>query len=93
MSPRCTKATMEAAIPQLPSFGLCQECKANPAVCLVLPTQQVLSVVPGCEQPRIGITKDGKCYLDLGRGPQPVLTLCDHCARAVPENAKWRLAT
>ena len=84
---------MEDAIPGFPSLGLCQECRANPAVYVVLPTRQALCLVPGCEGARFGITMDGKCYLDLGRGPEPVLCLCDPCARAVPENAKWRFAT
>ena len=84
---------MEDAMPQLPSLGLCQECKSNPAVYLVLHTRQALSLVPGCEQARLGITMDGKRYLDLGRGPEPLLSLCDHCARAVPENAKLRFTT
>ena len=90
---QCTTATMEDTSPQLPSLGLCQECKANPAVYLVLPTRQALSLLPGCEQARLGIDMDGKCYLDLGRGPERVLSLCDHCARAVPENAKLRFTT
>ena len=84
---------MEDAIPEFPSLGLCQECKANPAVYVVLPTRQALSLVPGCEEARFVITMDGKCYLDLGRSPEPVFCLCDACARAVPENAKWRFAT
>jgi len=84
---------MEDAIPKFPSLGLCQECEANPAVYVVLPTRQALSLVPGCEESRFVITMDGKCYLDLGRSPEPVLCLCDACARAVPENAKWRFAT
>ena len=85
--------TMEEVVPQLPSLGLCQECKANPAVYLVLPTRGALALVPGCDHARLGITVDGKCHLDLGRGPEPALSLCDDCARTVPENAKWRFAT
>ena len=84
---------MEDAIPQSLSLGFCQECNANLAVYLVLHTRLALSLVLGCEQARLGITMDGKRYLDLGRGPEPVLCLCDPCARAVPENAKWRFAT
>ena len=84
---------MEDAILQVPSLGPCQECNTNTAVYLVLHTRQAFSLVPGCEQARLGITMDGKCYLDLGSGPESVLSLCDHCARAVPEKAKWRFAT
>src|SRR5438094_922919 len=50
---------MEDAIPEFPSLGLCQECRANPAVYVVLPTRQALSRVPGCEGARFRTTMDG----------------------------------
>ena len=70
---------------------LCHECKGNPVAYLVSASHQTLSVTPGHDQARLGVTFDGKSYLDLGNGPQAVLLLCDQCARTIPSNEKWPL--
>jgi len=77
-------------LPQATYRALCHKCKKNPATYFVSAARQPLSEIPGFDNVRLGITMAQQYYLDLGKGPQLVLPLCDDCARPVPDDHKHR---